>query len=130
MGDEDPRLNYYPNSPQPIASPAVASSLTKDLYLTLMAFDTEENHATIRAIVNPGVAWLWIGGGIIGLGAIIAMWPRRRSVIQTSGAALLATELGTGPPSYGDAVELDGEDAETAEVAAGAGEAAAKVGEA
>jgi cytochrome c-type biogenesis protein CcmF len=130
MGEENPRLNYYPNSQQPIATPAVASSLTKDLYLTLMAFDTEENHATIRAIVNPGVAWLWIGGGIIGLGAIIAMWPRRRSVIQTSGEALLAAELGTRSPAYDDSIELDDKVTEAAEVGASAGETAAKVGEA
>ena len=48
MGEEQPRLNFYPSSQQPIATPAVASSLTKDLYLTLIAFDPEENHATVR----------------------------------------------------------------------------------
>ncbi len=42
-----------------------------------MAFDAREgNHATLRAIVNPGVPWLWIGGLIVGLGAVLAIWPR------------------------------------------------------
>jgi len=76
LGTMEPSLNFYPNSEQPIATPAVRSSPKEDLYLTLMAFDSEEGrHATVRAIVNPGVPWLWIGGLIVGLGAILAVWP-------------------------------------------------------
>jgi cytochrome c-type biogenesis protein CcmF len=75
-----PRLNYYKNSQQPVGTPAVRSTLKDDLYLTLMAFDQEAgNHATIRAIVNPAVAWLWIGGMIVAIGAILAVMPQRGS---------------------------------------------------
>jgi cytochrome c-type biogenesis protein CcmF len=31
--------------------------------------------ATFRAIVSPLVSWIWIGGGIVVLGALIAAWP-------------------------------------------------------
>ena len=31
--------------------------------------------AAFRAIVSPLVAWIWIGGGIAVLGALIAVWP-------------------------------------------------------
>jgi cytochrome c-type biogenesis protein CcmF len=31
--------------------------------------------AAFRAIVSPLVAWIWIGGGIAVLGALIALWP-------------------------------------------------------
>ncbi len=76
VGTLEPSLNFYPNSEQPIATPAVRSSPAEDLYLTLMAFDSEEGrHATVRAIVNPGVPWLWVGGLIVGLGALLAVWP-------------------------------------------------------
>ncbi len=79
LGEQRPRLNYYPTQQQPIATPAVAASLSRDLYLTLMAFETQRGeHATIRAIVNPAVSWLWIGGMIIGIGSVIAIWPQRR----------------------------------------------------
>ncbi len=75
-GSLQPRMNFYPRQQQPIATPAVRSSLTRDLYLTLLSFDREEGrHATVRAIVNPGVPWLWVGGMIVGVGAILAMWP-------------------------------------------------------
>jgi cytochrome c-type biogenesis protein CcmF len=91
IGEERPRMNIYPASPQPIATPAVNTSLTSDLYLTLMAFDQEEGqHATIRAIVNPGIAWLWIGGLIMGLGSLIDNWPRGTGRAKTDGDALLA----------------------------------------
>ncbi len=93
LGEERPRLNYYPLSQQPIATPAVRSSLTEDLYLTLMAFDGEQGeHATVRAIVNPAVVWLWIGGMIMGVGAVIAIVPWRRKASPETLAALIAQE--------------------------------------
>jgi len=88
-----PRLNYYPNSQQPIGTPEVRSTLKEDLYLTLMAFDREEgNHATIRAIVNPAVPWLWIGGMIVALGGILAVMPQRGSGRPAVSAVEIAQE--------------------------------------
>ncbi len=77
LGEQTPRLNYYPSQQQPIATPSVKTSPTRDLYLTLMAFDEQGEHATVRAIVNPAVAWLWIGGMIMALGSIVAIVPWR-----------------------------------------------------
>ncbi len=91
IGEEQPRINFYKATGQNIATPAVKSSLTSDLYLTLMAVDPEGgDHATVRAIVNPGIVWLWIGGMIMGVGALIAIWPWGRSRVRAAGAELLA----------------------------------------
>ena len=50
-----------------------------------------------RVNVNPFVIWLWIGGGIAVVGALIAAWPapeaRRRRVSDVY-AARLARDLG------------------------------------
>ena len=91
IGREQPRLNFYTATQQTIATPAVKSSLTSDLYLTLMAVEPERGeHVTLRAIINPGIVWLWIGGMIMGIGALAAIWPRRRSRMQAAGAELIA----------------------------------------
>jgi cytochrome c-type biogenesis protein CcmF len=93
VGTMQPRMNYYPNSQQPIGTPAVRSTLKEDLYLTLMAFDQQQgSHATIRAIVNPAVPWLWIGGMIVALGAILAVMPQRGSGRPAVSAAEIERE--------------------------------------
>ena len=75
-----PRLNLY-GANQPITTPAVRSRPHEDVYVTLMAWSAEEGATptvTIRAIVEPLLVWIWIGGLIVGLGALISLWPDRR----------------------------------------------------
>jgi cytochrome c-type biogenesis protein CcmF len=52
--------------------------------------------ATFRAIASPLVAWIWIGGGIAVLGALIAAWPApeaRLRRVRSLAAARLGREL-------------------------------------
>ena len=62
-----------------VATPAVRTSLAEDLYVTLLASDPQTGTVTLHLFVNPLVVWIWIGGGIVGLGALFAMWPERRT---------------------------------------------------
>ena len=73
-------LRDYPNSPTPIATPGVSTSLADDLYVTLLATDPGSEAVTLHLFVNPLVAWIWIGGAVVGVGAIFAAWPERRAV--------------------------------------------------
>jgi cytochrome c-type biogenesis protein CcmF len=99
VGRMDPRLNFYPTSDQPIATPSVRSRASGDLYLNLMAFERDGSGATIRMIVEPLVPWIWIGGLIVVLGAAISLWPARRRRFETAtvsapgGDAVLAPRL-------------------------------------
>jgi cytochrome c-type biogenesis protein CcmF len=70
-----PRLNYYRSAMEPIGTPAVRESLREDIYLVLLAYTADGTHATIKAIASPLVGWIWLGGGIVGLGALFALWP-------------------------------------------------------
>jgi cytochrome c-type biogenesis protein CcmF len=70
-----PRLNYYRSAMEPIGTPAVRASLREDIYVVLLAYTADGTHATIKAIAIPLVAWIWLGGGIVGLGALFALWP-------------------------------------------------------
>ena len=52
--------------------------------------------ATFRTIVSPLVSWIWIGGGIVLLGALIAAWPTpeaRLRRVRSLDAARLGREL-------------------------------------
>ena len=94
-GTLHPALVYYPNSTQAIGSPGVAAGPRDDVYTILAAYDTRSHAwATIRVLVIPLVSWLWIGGAIVGLGAIVAALPqpKRRPVARRAveGAAVPA----------------------------------------
>jgi cytochrome c-type biogenesis protein CcmF len=78
--DAGPALRDYPNSQTPIATPAVLSSVREDLYLNLLAYDSSTQTVTLHLLVNPMVVWIWIGGGIVALGGIFAIWPSRKPV--------------------------------------------------
>jgi len=73
VGRLTPRMNFYRTQDQPVPTPAVRSRPWGDLYLNLMAFEPNGSSATIRAITEPLVPWIWIGGGIICLGALVAL---------------------------------------------------------
>ena len=105
VGRLNPRLNFYRTSDQPIATPAVRSRASGDLYLNLMAVEQDGTGATIRMIVEPLVPWIWVGGLIVVLGAAISLWPARRRVFGTVSAAVpddealaLAPRLGAPRP--------------------------------
>ena len=34
--------------------------------------------AVVGLFINPLVAWIWVGGAIVVLGAVFAIWPGRR----------------------------------------------------
>lgn len=74
-----PALNFYASRarvPQePIGSPAVHSTPLRDLYLVLAAFQDDGAAVTVRVLLRPLVMWIWIGGGVMVAGAMVAMWP-------------------------------------------------------
>ena len=74
IGELQPRMNYYKVSDQPVPTPDVRSSVRGDLYVNLMAFETGGGTATIKMIVEPLVPWIWFGGMVIVLGAVIGMF--------------------------------------------------------
>ena len=73
----NPRMNFYPTSQQPIPTPDVRSTPLGDTYMSLMSFSQNGTTATIKVINEPLVPWIWAGGGMIVLGALIAGWPTR-----------------------------------------------------
>jgi len=100
VGRLEPRLNFYRSSEQPITTPAVRSRASGDLYVNLLAFERDGSTATLQVILEPLVPWIWIGGGIIALGALIAAWPesRRRRPIREAASPVRPAAPFTGAP--------------------------------
>ena len=74
-GTMEPRMNFYAMSQAPVPTPAVRSGILGDLYVNLQAFRPDGSTATIRAIYEPLVPWIWSGGGVVVFGALIAIFP-------------------------------------------------------
>jgi cytochrome c-type biogenesis protein CcmF len=70
-----PEKRFYKKPKQPTTEVANRSTLREDLYLVLGSYDPQSKLATILAYVNPLVVWIWLGGVVIALGTLIAVWP-------------------------------------------------------
>jgi len=75
-----PRMNFYPSSDQPVPTPDVNSTVFRDVYANLQTFREDGSTATVKLIREPLVSWIWMGGGVLVLGALISLLagPRRR----------------------------------------------------
>jgi cytochrome c-type biogenesis protein CcmF len=73
-----PGQRLYASSTSPFASVAVRYGLMRDLYVVLGAFDREGQWAQVKAQLHPMVAWIWLGGGVVVVGGVLALWPHGR----------------------------------------------------
>jgi cytochrome c-type biogenesis protein CcmF len=97
LGRLTPSLNNYPSAPNdPIGTPSIDYGVFKDLYSSLLGFGGGGDTATFRFFLNPGVMWLWIGGGIVALGGLLAAWPGRRRRVAEPAVARVPQLAGVG----------------------------------
>jgi len=74
VGVLKPEKNWYWNIANYLTEVAIRTTLVDDLYVAL-DWPEENGRATFRIYVYPLVIWLWIGGGLLLLGTLIALWP-------------------------------------------------------
>ena len=74
----NPSLSLYPSASEPIGTPSIRTSPLRDLYASVVGVEQEGERATFRFFLNPGVTWLWVGGAVMVLGGLLAVWPTRR----------------------------------------------------
>jgi len=85
-GDQvfEPALSRYSGFGQLVGTPSVKTGLTEDVYLTVTRLPEEgSDTVTLRVIVQPMAVWLWIGGGVMAVGTVLAAWPGRRRRLPT-----------------------------------------------
>ncbi len=72
-----PEKYFHRNHEQPVTEVAIRTTPIEDLYVILVGWD-EDGTASFKVLVNPLVIWIWIGGGVLVLGGLIAFWPDRQ----------------------------------------------------
>jgi cytochrome c-type biogenesis protein CcmF len=78
IGSLYPRMNQYESQREPIGTPAVRTSLTEDLYLSILNIDAGSGTLGLLVLVNPMVGWIWIATAVMALGGMVALMPSWR----------------------------------------------------
>jgi len=79
LGVLRPAKKFYPQEQSPIAYVDYRLGLKEDIYLVLGDFARDGRQATVKLQVNRLVSWIWIGGAVLTLGALLAILPDRRA---------------------------------------------------
>ena len=82
-----PRMSQYENQREPIGSPAVRTSLTEDLYLSIHNIDVDAGSVGLLVLVNPMVCWIWIATAVMALGGLVALVPSIRGATAAARVA-------------------------------------------
>lgn len=84
LGTYAPAISTFSNANEGIGTPSVRTGLLEDVYLTLVSTPNESGRVTIGVQAQPLTFWLWLGGGLMALGTVIALVPRtkRRIVVD------------------------------------------------
>jgi hypothetical protein len=67
--------------------------------LNLAGWDEGGRDVAIQAIVNPLVNWIWAGGWVLTIGALICLVPRVESLFERAPALQLTATLRQQAPS-------------------------------
>ncbi|PYQ60954.1 MAG: cytochrome C biogenesis protein CcmF [Acidobacteria bacterium] len=78
----EPRMNQYAAMREPIGTPDVHSTLTHDLYLSIMNIDPGNQTVSVMMLITPMVSWIWIAVLMMGVGGVVALVPRRQRVVR------------------------------------------------
>jgi cytochrome c-type biogenesis protein CcmF len=71
-----PQRRFYDKAEDGATEVALQSTWRQDTYLTLSGWEKGGETTAIQAMVNPLVSWIWIGGIVLSVGAVICMLPR------------------------------------------------------
>jgi cytochrome c-type biogenesis protein CcmF len=74
-----PAITKFKSMGTNIGTPSVKSSFVKDIYLTVEPpIKMSSSTVKIKVFIKPMVLWLWIGGGLMGVGTLLSAFPGRR----------------------------------------------------
>ena len=81
---------------EPVTDVGIRSTPREDLYVILAGLTHDRNSATFKIFVNPLMMWIWVGGGVLVAGTLVAFWPDVREESRVPVRRLLPVgEVGT-----------------------------------
>jgi cytochrome c-type biogenesis protein CcmF len=89
----EPRMNQYPQMREPIGTPDVHSTITSDLYLSIMNVDPSSQSVAVMMLITPMVSWIWFAVIVMGLGGLVALVPQRKRVASEAPITEVAAEV-------------------------------------
>jgi cytochrome c-type biogenesis protein CcmF len=87
----NPGVDVFTAQMQRSSEVAVDSSPFRDVYVVLVGL-TPDGLARISVFINPMMMWIWVGGLIMVIGSIVAVWPSRRPREAVMPAAAVADD--------------------------------------
>jgi cytochrome c-type biogenesis protein CcmF len=73
----EPRMNQYAAMREPIGTPDVHSTLTRDLYLSITNIDPSSQTVSVLMLITPMVSWIWFAVFLMGIGGVITLVPSK-----------------------------------------------------
>jgi cytochrome c-type biogenesis protein CcmF len=89
-----PAKTFQKSAEGAVSEVSIRTTLAGDLYTILEAWEGQQ--ATLKFIVNPLIAWIWLGGLVMIVGTVVAFWPDAREAKRD--AARLAEVMVTAVP--------------------------------
>ena len=87
-----PALSRFTGSGMAVGTPSVRTGLTGDVYLALPSLERPSGDtATVVVYTKPLTLWMWVGGGLIAVGVVLALLQRRRRTATTAALDGVAT---------------------------------------
>ncbi len=114
-----PAVSQFGPDTEAVGTPAIDSGFEDDVYLTVNALPEQRGGpVTIGVIIQPLVSWLWGGGALLVLGALLAAVPGRRRRPTDPVSAPVPVVAGAAGPRRAEPVSVPAAGADAA-VAAG-----------
>lgn len=89
-GTVTPAMNFYRTAAgrdQPTNEIAIRMGPAEDLYVVLAGWENTGETASFKVYVNPMLSWMWIGGVVMILGTLAAIWPHQKETERAMAAA-------------------------------------------
>ncbi len=90
-----PQRRLYNKTDQPNSEVAIESNLREDLYVTLAGWEDGGKLTALQVVINPLVSWIWIGGIVMTLGAIVCLLPRLEPGVATAPVEIKSSSAGS-----------------------------------